>query len=59
MKFITPLAICLFITSTSLASKEIETYRKKTFNLDEYFFDYRKKIIKDKRKMGHITTLVK
>ena len=30
MKFITPLAICLFITSTSLASKEIETYPKET-----------------------------
>ena len=28
MKFITSLAICLFITSTSLASKEIETYPK-------------------------------
>ena len=43
----------------NILGKEIETYRKKTFNLDEYFFDYRKKIIKDKRKMGHITTLVK
>jgi hypothetical protein len=28
MKFITSLAICLFITSSSLASKEIETYPK-------------------------------
>jgi len=28
MKFITSLAICLFITSTSLASNEIETYSK-------------------------------
>ena len=43
----------------NILGKEIETYRKKTFNLDEYFFDYRKKIIKDKRKMDHITTLVK
>ena len=30
MKFITSLAICLFITSTSVASKEIETYPKET-----------------------------
>ena len=30
MKFITSLAICLFITSTSVASKEIETYSKET-----------------------------
>jgi len=30
MKFITFLAICLFITSTGLASKEIETYPKES-----------------------------
>ncbi len=30
MKFITFLAICLLITSTSLASKEIESYPKET-----------------------------
>jgi hypothetical protein len=30
MKFITSLAICLFITSTSVSSKEIETYPKET-----------------------------
>ena len=29
-KFITSLAILIFITSTSLASKEIETYSKET-----------------------------
>ena len=28
------------------------------FNENEFFFDYLKKDIKEKRKMGHITTLV-
>ena len=43
----------------NILGEEIDTYRKRSFNSDEYFFDYRKKIIKDKRKMGHITTLKK
>ena len=43
----------------NILGEEIDTYRKRSFNSDEYFFDYEKKIIKDKRKMGHITTLKK
>ncbi len=43
----------------NILGKEIETYRKRSFNSDEFFFDYEKKIIKDKRKMGHITILKK
>ena len=43
----------------NILGKEIEIYRKKTFNSDEYFFDYGKKIIKEKRKMGHLTILKK
>ena len=39
--------------------KDIETYRSKTFNNDEFFYDYEKKSIKDKRKMGHLTILKK
>ena len=39
--------------------KDIETYRSKSFNKDEFFYDYRKKTIKDKRKMGHFTVLKK
>ena len=43
----------------NILGEEIDTCRKRSFNSDEYFFDYEKKIIKDKRKMGHITTLKK
>ncbi len=43
----------------NILGNEIEKYRKKTFNTDEYFFDYGKKIIKEKRKMGHLTILRK
>ena len=39
--------------------KDIETYRSKTFNKEEFFYDYGKKTIKDKRKMGHLTILKK
>jgi len=38
---------------------EIEEYRKKEYKSEEYFFDYRKKIVKNKRKMGHLTILKK
>ena len=34
-------------------------YRSKTFNKNEFFYDYGKKEIKDKRKMGHLTILKK
>ena len=37
---------------------QIVFYRKKKFNPNEFFFDYLKKEIKHKRKMGHITTLI-
>ena len=43
----------------NILGQNIETYRSKTFNKDEFFYDYGKKIIKDKRKMGHLTILKK
>ncbi len=43
----------------NILGKEIENYRKRTFSSEEHFFDYGKKIIKDKRKMGHLTKLKK
>ena len=43
----------------NILGKEIEDYRKKILNDGEFFFDYGKKIIKDKRKMGHLTVLKK
>ncbi len=43
----------------NILGKEIEEYRVKSFNDAEYFFDYGKNKIKDKRKMGHLTTLKK
>ena len=43
----------------NLIGKQIEPYRQNIkFSKDEFFFDYLKKEIKDKRKMGHITTLI-
>ena len=43
----------------NILGKEIEEYRSKTFNENEFFFDYGKEEIKDKRKMGHLTILKK
>ena len=43
----------------NILGKEIEEYRRKSFGEVEFFFDYGKKTIKDKRKMGHLTTLKK
>ena len=43
----------------NILGKEIEEYRSKTFNEGEFFYDYGKKEIKDKRKMGHLTILKK
>ena len=43
----------------NILGKEIEEYRNKSFSDLEFFFDYRKKVIKDKRKMGHLTILKK
>ena len=43
----------------NLIGKEIEPYRENPNLKDnEFFFDYLKKEIKEKRKMGHITTLI-
>ena len=44
---------------TNLIGKQIESYRQITkFKDNEFFFDYLKKEVKEKRKMGHITTLI-
>ena len=44
---------------TNLIGNQIETYRNNVnLNPNEFFFDYLKKEIKEKRKMGHITTLI-
>jgi 5-(carboxyamino)imidazole ribonucleotide synthase len=41
----------------NILGKEIVEYRLKTFNKGEFFFDYGKKEIKNKRKMGHLTVV--
>ena len=42
----------------NLIGKQIEPYRQNLkLNDNEFFFDYQKKEIKEKRKMGHLTTL--
>ena len=43
----------------NLIGDQITPYREKlNFNENEFFFDYLKKEIKKKRKMGHVTTLI-
>ena len=43
----------------NLIGKQIEPYRQNLkLNDKEFFFDYQKKEIKEKRKMGHLTTLL-
>ena len=43
----------------NLIGNQIEPYRKNLeLGKNEFFFDYLKKEIKEKRKMGHITILV-
>ena len=43
----------------NLIGKQIEPYRQNLkLNDKEFFFDYKKKEIKEKRKMGHLTTLL-
>ena len=42
----------------NIIGDQITAYRNKEFNPNEFFYDYLKKEIKDKRKMGHITTLI-
>ncbi len=43
----------------NLIGDDINNYREKKFNDNEFFFDYLKKEIKKKRKMGHFTTTEK
>ncbi len=43
----------------NILGNEIEEYRLKSFKDGEFFFDYKKKFIKEKRKMGHLTVLKK
>jgi len=42
----------------NIIGDQILNYRNKEFSKNEFFFDYLKKKIKDKRKMGHLTTLI-
>ena len=42
---------------TNVIGYQITVYRNKKNNINEFFYDYLKKEIKDKRKMGHLTTL--
>ncbi len=41
----------------NLIGKDIELYRNRKLNDNEFFYDYLKKEIKEKRKMGHLTIL--
>jgi len=43
----------------NLIGSNITVYRNKKFENDEFFYDYQKKVVKDKRKMGHLTALIK
>ena len=43
----------------NLIGNDILVYRNKKFNNNEFFFDYLKKEVKPKRKMGHLTILQK
>ena len=36
---------------------DIHLYKGKKFNDNEFFYDYLKKEVKEKRKMGHLTTV--
>ena len=42
---------------TNIIGDQITLYKNKKFETNEFFFDYLKKEIKNKRKMGHLTTL--
>jgi 5-(carboxyamino)imidazole ribonucleotide synthase len=43
----------------NIIGDQITHYRNTEFSTNEFFFDYLKKEIKNKRKMGHLTTLIK
>ena len=42
----------------NIIGEDISLYRNKKFNSNEFFYDYLKKDIKPKRKMGHLTKLI-
>jgi len=42
----------------NIIGDQITIYRNQKFGSNEFFFDYLKKEIKTKRKMGHLTTLI-
>ena len=42
----------------NIIGDQITLYKNKKFSSNEFFFDYFKKEIKSKRKMGHLTTLI-
>jgi 5-(carboxyamino)imidazole ribonucleotide synthase len=39
----------------NIIGEEIKTYREKSYSENEFFYDYLKSEIKEKRKMGHLT----
>ena len=43
----------------NLIGEEIKMYKNKNLNDNEFFFDYLKKEIRSKRKMGHLTIIEK
>ena len=43
----------------NLIGDDISAYRRKKFDDNEFFYDYQKNEIKNKRKMGHLTILEK
>jgi len=43
----------------NILGSQIVNYRRKKFKKNQFFFDYSKKLIKPKRKMGHLTVLCK
>jgi len=43
----------------NLIGDDISNFRNKSFKDNEFFFDYQKTEIKNKRKMGHLTTIEK
>ena len=43
----------------NLIGSDIETYRNKELNDNEFLYDYKKSEIKEKRKMGHLTIIEK
>ena len=42
----------------NIIGDQITNYRNRKYTENEFFFDYKKKEIKSKRKMGHLTTLI-